>query len=192
MENDLTCTAFAGEQLVASGPLAEMLPATKARYDAGGNHLLFIFDDRTGKPVDFDLRGSLDEVLARALPRPAPAGPGRPRLGVVSREISLLPRHWEWLEHQPNGASAALRRLVDEARKREPGKQRARMAADAAFRFMSAMAGNLPHFEEAGRALYAGNRAGFDDLIRDWPPDIRAHVLRLVQDAFLSSDTDPA
>jgi hypothetical protein len=161
-----------------------MLPAAKARYDAGGDHLLFVFDDQTGKAVDFDLRGSVDEVLARALPRPVATGPGRPRLGVVSREVSLLPRHWEWLEQQPNGASAALRRLVDEARKREPGRQRARMAADAAFRFMSAMAGNLPGFEEAGRALYAANRAVFDDLVRDWPADIQAHARRLAQDAF--------
>jgi hypothetical protein len=58
------------------------------------------------------------------------------------------------------------------------------MAADAAFRFMSAMAGNLPGFEEAGRALYAANRAVFDDLVRDWPADIQAHARRLAQDAF--------
>lgn len=192
MEKEPTYTAFAGETLVATGPLATMLPAAKTQYDAGGNHLLFIFEDQTGKAVDFDLRGSLEQVLARALPRPAPAGPGRPRLGVVSREISLLPRHWEWLEQQPNGASAALRRLVDEARKREPGKQRARMTADAAFRFMSAMAGNQPGFEEAVRALYAGNQADFGAHVGPWPRDIRAHAERLAQDAFIAAEAEQA
>ncbi len=190
METSLTYTAFAGDTLIASGPLATMLPAIKAQYDAGGPHLVFVFDDQTGKAVDFDLRGTVEQVLARVLPRPGPAGPGRPRLGVVSREVSLLPRHWEWLEQQPNGASAALRRLVDEARKREPGKQRARSAADAAFRFMSAMAGNLPGFEEAGRALYAGNRGAFEAQVRHWPADIRDHARRLAQDAF--SDAAPS
>jgi hypothetical protein len=171
--------------MVASGPLAAILPAVKARHDAGGSHLVFVFDDTTGKPMDFDLRGSPEQVLARAMPPPAPTGPGRPRLGVVSREVSLLPRHWEWLEAQDNGASAALRRLVDEARKRDPEKQRARLATHAAGRFMSAMAGNLPNYEEASRALYAGQAERFADLIRDWPGDIRAHVQRLVRDAFL-------
>lgn len=192
VEDERTYTAFAGDRLVASGTLAAMLPPTKAYFDAGENHLIFVFEDQTGRQVDFDLRGSLEQVLARALPRAAQAGPGRPRLGVVSREVSLLPRHWEWLEQQPNGASAALRRLVDGARKRDPGGQRARAAADAAFRFMSAMAGNLPGFEEAGRALYGGDRSRVDGLIRDWPPDIRAHVLRLVREALPEDARDPA
>lgn len=106
--------------------------------------LLPIFEDQTGGQVGCDLRGATEEVLARAMPVPHRTGPGRPKLGVTSREISLLPRHWEWLEQQPNGASAALRRLVEEARKREPEKQRARLAMDAANRFLSAMAGYLP------------------------------------------------
>lgn len=101
----------------------------------------------------------------------------------MSREVSLLPRHWEWLEQHPGGASAALRRLVEEARKREPGKQRARQAADAASRFMSAMAGNLPNYEEATRALYRARRAAFEQLVADWPHDIRKHVLRLAEGA---------
>jgi hypothetical protein len=103
---------------------------------------------------------------------------------VVSREISLLPRHWDWLEQQPNGASAALRRLVEEARKRDPGKERTRLATAAAGRILSAMAGNLPGYEEASRALYAGNRARFEELILDWPRDIRAYIQRRVEDAF--------
>jgi hypothetical protein len=102
----------------------------------------------------------------------------------VSREVSLLPRHWEWLEQQPNGASAALRRLVDQARKSETSEQRARRAMDAAGRFLTAMAGNLPGYEEASRALYGGNRARFEELIRDWPADIRAQAERMARDVF--------
>jgi hypothetical protein len=103
---------------------------------------------------------------------------------VVSREVSLLPRHWEWLEEQPNGISAALRRLVEEAKKREPAAERTRRARDAAGRFMSAMAGNLPGYEEASRALYAGDAARFGELIRDWPADVREHTAKLAQASF--------
>jgi uncharacterized protein len=144
---------------------------------------MLIFDDATGKQVDFDLRGNEAQVLARALPGQR-TGPGRPKLGVVSREISLLPRHWEWLEEQPNGASAALRRLVDEARRREQGRQRVRLALDAAARFMSAMAGNLPGFEEATRALYAKDRSQLESLTSKWPRDVRKHMLQLVGDTI--------
>jgi hypothetical protein len=136
--------------------------------------------------VDFDLRGELNEVMSRALPPRPRSGPGRPKLGVVSREVSLLPRHWAWLEQQPNGASAALRRIVDQARKREPGEQRARLAREAVGRVMSAMAGNLPGYEEASRALYAANRARFEDLILHWPHDIQGYIKRQAEDAFRS------
>jgi hypothetical protein len=180
MEDARTYTAFAGDQLVASGPLRTVLADAKAWLDRRGQVGLLIFDDETGREVDFDFRGTLEQVLARALP---PAGPGRPRLGVVGREVSLLPRHWEWLEQQPNGISAALRRLVDEARKREPGKERARALRDAAARFMTAIAGNRPGFEEAVRALYAGDERAFERLIRAWPVDIRKHALRWAREA---------
>ena len=186
MEEECTYTAFVGETLIASGPIETVLPTVKAKFDLDAGALLLIFEDRSGRQVDFDLRGPLHEVVARALPAPPRLGPGRPKLGVVSREISLLPRHWEWLEQQPNGASAVLRRLVDEARKREPGEQRARLARQAADRFMSAMAGNLPGYEEASRALYAANRAQFEDLITHWPRDIRAYLKRRAEEAFHS------
>ncbi len=174
-----TYTAFLDSALIASGPLETTLPAIKARFDRDPGDLVLIFEDQTGRQVDFDLRGSLSEVLARAVPSTIAvrSGPGRPKLGVVSREISLLPRHWQWLEQQPNGASAALRRLVDEARNRNPAGQRARLATEAAGRFLCATAGNLPGYEEATRALYAGNRPLFEERIRDWPADIRAYVL---------------
>ena len=184
MEETLTYTAFVGETLIASGPLETMLPVVKTRFDGDAGALFLIFEDHSGRQVDFDLRGAVNEVVARALPAPPRTGPGRPKLGVVSREVSLLPRHWDWLEQQPNGASAALRRLVDEARKRDPGKERARLATAAAGRIISAIAGNLPGYEEASRALYAADRAQFEERILDWPHDIRAYVQRRVEDAF--------
>jgi hypothetical protein len=186
MDNDTnrTYTAFAGHRMLATGPLRETLRRTKEQIDRGGSDPILIFEDQTGQQVDFDFRGTLDEVWEREAPVPQHIGPGRPRLGVVSREVSLLPRHWEWLEGQPNGASAALRRLVEEARKRSPGEDRARLATNSASKFMWAMTGDFPGFEEASRALFARNRERFEELIRDWPGDIRAHLQRLVEPCF--------
>lgn len=183
MDSEQTYTAFKGQSMIASGSLEKVLPELKKRFDVDKSVMMLVFDDTTGRQVDFDLRGTEAQVLARALPGQR-SGPGRPRLGVVSREISLLPRHWEWLEEQPSGASAALRRLVDEARRREQGRQRVRLALDAAARFMSAMAGNLPGFEEATRALYAKDLARLESLTSKWPRDVRKHMLRLIGDAI--------
>ena len=153
---------------------------------------IIIFSDATGRPIDLDLRGTEREIVAR-LPQPASppdaeptrrrrrsrAGAGRPRLGVVAREVTLLPRHWEWLGAQPGGASVALRKLVDEARRANGDADRARAARDAAYHFMSVMAGNLAGFEEASRALFADDRRRFVGLIAGWPDDIRDHVVKL-------------
>ncbi|CAN5894749.1 DUF2239 family protein [soil metagenome] len=171
---------------MASGPLkavllAAVLLATKERFDRDPGERILIFEDRTGRQVDFDLRGTAEEVVARVVPGSVKAGPGRPKLGVVSREISLLPRHWEWLEQQPNGISAAIRRLVEEARKRDPEEERARLAREAVFRFMTAIAGDLPGFEEASRALFGKDPERFAELIGEWPEDIRAHLARLLR-----------
>ncbi len=189
MQEEQTYTAFLGQELIASGPLETVLSRVKAKFDQDAGALFLIFEDQTGRQVDFDLRGSANEVLARALPVKIPSGPGRPKLGVVSREVSLLPRHWSWLEEQPNGASAALRRLIDEARNRDTEEQRASLARDAASRFMSAMAGDLPGYEEATRALYAGNHERFEEQIRDWPKDIRLHLQHLTQNLFFMKET---
>jgi Uncharacterized protein conserved in bacteria len=191
MEDERTYTAFAGEKIIVSGPLETVLPEVKKRFDEGEVSTI-LFEDQTGQQVDFELRGPVSEVLARALPAPPRTGPGRPKLGVVSREVSLLPRHWAWLEQQRNGASAALRRLVDQARKQDPDGQRGHLAMDAANRFMSAVAGNLPGYEEACRALYAANRTHFEDQIRNWPHDIRVHAQRLAEPAFSDVVNNPA
>lgn len=169
---------------IADGPLAGFLGELKAWYDRTGDQGALVFEDATGRQVDFDLRGTLEEVLARAMPPVTKAGPGRPRLGVTPREVSLLPRHWEWLEQQPGSASAAIRRLVETAMKRDASINRVRRAQEAALRFMTAMAGDLPGFEEACRALYAREESRLNALARKWPPDVRAHVERLASPAF--------
>ena len=157
--------------------------AVKAAVEAGESVL--VFDDADARPVEFDLRGSLDDVLARLAPAEEPKrGPGRPKLGVTAREVTLLPRHWDWLAAQPGGASVALRRLVEEARKVSSGDDRRRAAQEATFRFMQAMAGDLPAYEEAIRALFAGDFGGFEGHVAHWPDDVREHAALLAADAF--------
>lgn len=182
METPPSHVAFAGTRQIALGPLADVLPVLKRRFDADRADPALVFEIESGRQVEFDLRGSLDEVLARAAPAAA-KGPGRPRLGVISREVSLLPRHWDWLEEQPTGASAALRRLVEQAIKHEPGKERARRLRAAVSRFLTGMAGDRPNFEEACRALFAADTPLFETLIEKWPKDIREHAARQAREA---------
>jgi hypothetical protein len=183
-----TFTAFEGVRRLAAGPLAEIAP-TIQRAERQTSEPIAIFSDATGRAIDLDLRGSVDEMLAwlarstqktdELPPTTEPRGRGRPKLGVVAREVTLLPRHWEWLNAQPGGASVALRKLVDEARRTNGDRDRQRAARDAAYHFMSAMAGNLRDFEEASRALFADDRRRFTGLIASWPADIRDHVVKL-------------
>ncbi|WP_061023735.1 DUF2239 family protein [Bradyrhizobium sp. CCH5-F6] len=185
-----TFTAFVGQRRLASGTAGDVALAVK-RATQPLDQPIIIFDDGTGRSIDFDLRGDDREVLARLaklMPPPAtesaepptePRGRGRPKLGVVAREVTLLPRHWEWLNSQAGGASVALRKLVDEARRASGAKDRERQARDAAYHFMSTMAGDLPQFEEASRALFADDRRRFTGLIADWPTDIRDHIVKL-------------
>jgi hypothetical protein len=182
-----TCTAFAGNRRVAAGPVAAVARAVKAALDAGEPAAVLIFDDATSRPVEIDFRGNADEVLAR-LDSPPARGPGRPRLGVVPREVTLLPRQWEWLNAQPGGASVALRKLVDEARRGNEDKERARLAQEAAYRFVTALAGNEMGYEEAVRELFAGNRSGFEARTQGWPPDVRDHARKLASPAFAPAD----
>lgn len=173
MEHPASCAAFAGARLVAAGPLAEVALALQARTDPQGT--ILVLDDRTGRTIDLDLRGTPAELAAR-LGEP-PRERGRPKLGVVGREVTLLPRQWDWLATQPGGASVVLRRLVEEARKKDGASRRA--AQDAAYQAMTALAGDRPGFEEALRALYAEDRPRFEARIAEWPEDIRAYVTRL-------------
>jgi hypothetical protein len=187
-----TCTAFAGTARIARGPVLDVALKAKPAVDRG--ETVLIFDDTTAQPIEIDFRGSAADLRGRLAQRDAaptrpvvseaPRGPGRPRLGVVAREVTLLPRHWEWLSAQPGGASVALRKLVEEARRQGGDKDRVRRARETAYRFMSAMAGNSVSFEEAARALFAGDGARFATLVAAWPPDIRDHALRLAADGL--------
>ncbi len=174
MSESQSYTAFEGNRWLTTGDLSEVLASIKR----SGQVNALIFEDRTGKQRDFDFSGTEAEVLSRATPPLPKSGPGRPKLGVVSREISMLPRHWEWLELQPNGASAALRRLVDEARLREGGVSDIRLAVEALGRVMTAIAGNETGFEEAMRHLYAQNFETIRQLSAEWPEGIRGYIER--------------
>ena len=137
---------------------------------------ILVFDDVTGKPVDLDYWDAAPTA-------PAPSV-GRPRLGVKAREVTLLPRHWDWLAAQPGGASVALRRLVEDARRVSASGDRRRAAQEAAYRFMQAMAGDQPGYEDATRALFAGDVARFEERTAAWPEDVREHASLLAADAF--------
>lgn len=175
-------TAFIGSKRLASGPLDQVAIAAKKALDRGTQQTVLIYNDATGRSIDIDSRGSDAEILARlARPAPpsAPRGPGRPKLGVVAREVTLLPRHWQWLGSQPGGASVAIRKLVETARRTHQEADQHRQKLEAAYHFMSAMAGNLPNFEEASRALFANDRGVLTELIAHWPVDVRDHAIAL-------------
>lgn len=165
------CTAFHGSDLLTHGILAEVAPAV---LEAGDGVL--VFDDASGRVIDLDPR---DWTGTQAPPAPPETRRGRPKLGVVAREVTLLPRHWDWLALQKGGASAALRRLVDEARKADDGRTARRAAQDATYRVLHALAGDWPHYEEVTRALFSGDLDGFAAAMADWPEDLRTYALRL-------------
>ncbi|MHB8812761.1 MAG: DUF2239 family protein [Steroidobacteraceae bacterium] len=195
-------TAFEGSRRLLSGPLIEVALAVKTAIEKGSSNPFLVFDDATGRVIDLDLRGTKADIIER-LSRPPrsivgryapdrtnrsqndeedasePRRRGRPKLGVVAREVTLLPRQWEWLATQPGGASAALRRLVDEAKRNGIPLQQRRAAQEAAYQFMLAIAGDLPGYEEATRALFADNHSRLAQWMADWPKDVREHVLRL-------------
>lgn len=171
MENVKHYVAFAGPRRVGEGRVEDILPVLVRRFEQDPGDNTLVFDLQTGRQIDFDLCSPLDELLARYGVVTEKVR-GRPRLGVVSREISLLPRHWDWLDQQPNGISAALRRLVEQAMKNQPGKERARRIRASTSQILSAIAGNRPNYEEACRALFSGDAATFEGLIARWPKDI--------------------
>ena len=202
-------TAFAGDRLVAGGPLRSVALTARQLLDVDpGTHLL-IFDDAEQRQVEIDLRGSMAELVQRLAAAPddaaskaapgagaggataakpdapaAPRGRGRPKLGVVAREVTLLPRHWTWLNAQPGGASVALRKLVETARRGNGDGDRRRAGQEATYRFMHAIAGDQPGFEAAARALFSGDLGKLEDAIADWPNDIREHATMLAARAL--------
>lgn len=195
----LSCTAFADKQMVASGDLLQVALKVQEYVNQVGSAHVLIFDDVTSDVVEVDLRGTPEDLKRRIAavetaavqngePLVLDGGarkPGRPKLGVVAREVTLLPRHWEWLSSQPGGASVALRKLVEHARKASQGADRLRTTQDAAYRFMSAMCGNEAGFEEAIRALFAGDRERFAQFVEPWPADLRDHARMLASLTFV-------
>ena len=203
-----TYTAFEGYRILAAGPLADVALAVKRAMDADAAQALLVYQDGSGTQTDLNLSGSDAQVADRygspvgAAPDGvtpvggppesneisdsaalAPRGRGRPKLGVVAREVTLLPRHWEWLGAQPGGASVALRKLVEQARRDNDAQGRQRQRQEAAYRFMASMAGNLPGFEEATRALYADDRDRYAQCVAAWPEDVRGYAMGLAWDA---------
>ncbi|MBE0645850.1 MAG: DUF2239 family protein [Bacteroidetes bacterium] len=193
-----TCIAFDGNRLIADGDILDVVQKVKAHVDRKPDASVLMFDGVTSYIVELDLRGDIDDVMRSVEARLKHAGlqtdevseehrgPGRPKLGVVSREVTLLPRHWEWLEQQPGSASVTLRKLVEEARKRNLDKDRIRQAQESCYRFMNAMAGDQQGFEEALRALYAGDPVRFGEQIASWPAGIRKHTEKLANAVFAS------
>lgn len=198
VQSDPACIAFSDGRKLAAGSLGEVALAVKAALEAQAEQQILVFDAVTSRPIDLDLRGDAAAILARLAPPPAlmpallPAAiaetaqsrPGRPKLGVVAREVTLLPRHWDWLASQPGGASVTLRKLVEAARRQETNGSDRRQAQESVYRFMSAMAGDEAGFEEATRALFAGDRDRFSGLIAGWPRDLRDHITVLAVPAF--------
>jgi hypothetical protein len=181
--------AFDHQKLLARGALADVVRTAKQALDAGATGPLLILDDHSSHLIEIDFRGTVDEVLARLAPKavvaePVSRGPGRPKLGVVPREVTLLPRHWDWLGQQPGGASAVLRRLVEQSMRNGGAKERARQAVESVDRFMRVMAGDAPDYEEALRAFYRGERERFIALTAAWPADVRTHLQQLAAIAW--------
>lgn len=171
---DLPVACFLGDARLGQGPLAEVLPQILAAARADEPQPV-IFNLADGRVVDLDLRGGAEDVLARleATPAAEKRGPGRPKLGVTAREVTLLPRHWDWLSTQPGGASVALRKLVEAQMKAGEGPERARRAKEATYRFITAMAGDRAGYEEATRMLFAGDWTAFDAAVKGWPEGVR-------------------
>ncbi len=192
-------TAFEGARRILTGALNDVVLAAKAAIDRGATEAVMILDDVHCQRLEIDFGQAVEDILGRLPSKPitidpdAPRGPGRPKLGVVAREVTLLPRHWDWLNRQPGGASVALRKLVDEARHTHRFRDRVRQSQDAAYRFMSIMAGDRTGFEEATRALFARNHVRFDAITGGWPVDIRDYAQKLAAGAFAAdSDSLPA
>ena len=193
---DTRCTAFLDDRRIAAGELRHVALRAQLALEAQPQGQLLIFDDADARLIDVDLRGSAAEIVqqlnrgevptASEAQAPVKRGRGRPKLGVVAREVTLLPRHWQWLNAQPGGASVALRKLVDAARREHAAGDLRRAAQERAYRFLSAMGGDRPGFEEATRALFARDSAAFEARIAAWPDDVREHATMLAADAWLA------
>ena len=188
---DRNYTAFADSRKLAAGNILDVAAKVKKYLMKETKAQILIFDDSSSQ-VEIDFRGTpenvmrrLENMFAESAEDPSKkTGPGRPKLGVTAKEVTLLPDHWEWLARQPGGASVTLRKLVEDAKKKNHGKDLIRQTQETAYKFMTVMAGDLPQYEEAIRALYAGEAKKFEKMISDWPKDIQEHSLHLAKAAL--------
>ncbi len=184
MEHRKVFFAFAGDNKIAQGDLAQVAIDVSQHLVHNQSDLITVFDLETGKTIDLDLSGTIKDIERRYCAKPAIKSVGRPRLGVTAKEVTLLPRHWVWLGRQPSGASATLRKLVEFEMKKNIYIQQARRSRDATYTFMSTIGGNYPGYEEALRYLYGGDKGKFDDLIEKWPVEVVAQIKEMSHDAF--------
>jgi hypothetical protein len=191
MNTSNTYTAFNNTDLFHQGDLSEVVLKIKDHIGKAENTTITVFSDATGKTIDFNFQGTkkdvqkrLDVFVSESSLTNTITGPGRPKLGVISREISLLPTHWEWLSTQPGGASAILRRLVDEARKKSLNTPSIKSIQEKTHRFISAIAGDLEGYEEVLRAMYRKDEDQFLIHMSSWPNDLKTHALFLSKGMF--------
>lgn len=188
--------AFQRGKCIAEGSEAEIAAQLAARsispYAYGANEAAFdpaaqamVFDIATGERIEL-IPDTTAPVAQPEVPAPPPAGPGRPKLGVVAREVTLLPHDWEWLSQQPGRASVTLRKLVLTARRMSLGADRARQAKIVCYRFVTAIAGHEAGYEEATRALFTGKPDLFAANTETWPADVRDHARLLANAAFVA------
>ena len=197
------CTAFEGSRRIAAGELVDVALKTKAVLDRGGKGFVLIFNDLTSELIEVDFRGTAEDVRKRLIKKDnisrfpavqetlelAARGPGRPKLGVVAREVTLLPRHWEWLATQPGGASVALRKLVEAARRDNEGKDRLRACAGSGVPFHIRDGGERGRLRGSDAALFAGKQKRFEEMSETWPVDVREHGRKLAAVAFQCANT---
>lgn len=193
METLNTYTAFEDHKILSQGSLEDVVLKVKKRLEKSPESQIVIYSDITGKSMDFNFQGSEKEVLKRLEIYTTPetdnqgsasTGPGRPKLGVISREVSLLPKHWEWLATQSGGASNTLRKLVEESMKKTSGTLTVKTAQERTYKFMSVEAGDLENYEEALRALYRKDKERFTSEIKAWPRDVQKHIFELAKPVF--------
>lgn len=183
-------TAFLGDAILAQGNLEEVVLKIKKQMGKADHSEALLFNDSTGKVMDFNFQGTREDVEKRLEVYRAPdsspsrSGPGRPKLGVVSREVSLLPRHWEWLAAQPGGVSVTLRLLIEEAKKKSESSVTIKQLQERTYQVMFTLAGDLEGYEEAVRALYKKDRKNFLEHQSSWPSDVKKYILKVAQGIF--------
>tara|TARA_B100001013_G_scaffold338302_1_gene259147 strand:+ start:260 stop:835 length:576 start_codon:yes stop_codon:yes gene_type:complete len=173
-----TYIAIHNKSLIAQGELPAVIREAQRQFPEA-EPCLYKLDN--GKRVDIDWRGDAEEVIKRlpaALVPPAEKR-GRPKLGVISKEVTLLPEHWEWLSVQRGGASTTLRRLIDSAMSSMTPAQERRIKQDQLYSMMRVFEDEAG-FEAASRALYRLDEAAFSQAIGNWPEALQA----IYQDKF--------